>query len=64
MREVQKMALPVVVDEKGELVALIFYNKNRDRIIYTVQRASEDEIIELLESNNKSNGKEGTGEEQ
>jgi hypothetical protein len=49
MKKVEKMALPVVV-ENDEPKAVIFYNKNRDRIIYILEKAGEDELIELLEN--------------
>jgi hypothetical protein len=49
MNKVEKMALPVVV-ENDEPVAIVFYNKNRDRIIYILEKAGEDDLISLLEN--------------
>ena len=48
-KEVEKMALPVISDN-GEPIAIIFFNKNRDRIIYMLQKADEEEIVGLIES--------------
>lgn len=52
MKKVEKMALPVVV-ENDEPKAVIFYNKNRDRIIYILEKAGEDDLIALLENHDK-----------
>ncbi len=48
MQTVQKQALPVVISDKGEPVALIYFTQSRDRIIYTMQPATEEELITLL----------------
>lgn len=48
MKKVEKQAVPVVLVD-GEPVAIIFYNKNRDRVIYMLSKAGEDEIINLIE---------------
>lgn len=45
--------MPVIM-EGNEPVAIVFHNKNRDRVIYTVSKAGEDEIINLFESNETS----------
>lgn len=49
----EKQSIPIFIDEEGEPKAFIFYNKNRDRIIYTVTKAGEDELIEILECKEK-----------
>jgi len=46
---IEKQALPIILDEQGEPIALLFFNKSRDRIIYTLKKADEDEIIELFQ---------------
>lgn len=48
-RKVEKQCIPVVLDEQGEPIAIIFYNKHRDRVIFTTKSADEDEIIDLIE---------------
>jgi hypothetical protein len=44
----EKVGLTVFKDEKDEPKAIIYFNKNRDRIIYTLQKADDDQIIELI----------------
>lgn len=47
--KVEKQALPVIIDTNtGEPIALIFFSPQRERIIYTLKKADEDEIVELL----------------
>jgi len=46
---IERQALPVLMDAKGEPIAIIFFNKSRDRIIYTLTKADEDAIIELFQ---------------
>jgi hypothetical protein len=48
MRKVEKQVIPVVI-ENDEPIAIVFYNKNRDRIIYMLEKANEDDIINLIE---------------
>jgi hypothetical protein len=52
MKKVEKQAVPVVV-ENDEPVAIVYYNKNRERIIYILTKADEDEIINLIEDKQK-----------
>lgn len=47
--KIQKQNLPVFIDENDEPRALIYFNKNRERIIYNITKAGEDELIELYE---------------
>jgi hypothetical protein len=64
MTTIQKQSIPVVMDEKGDPVAIVFYNTNRDRIVYVVEKAGEDDLIELLgnkKHEQKNNDDEGTG---
>lgn len=47
-QNVQKVCVPVVLDEKGNPIAIVFLNSNRDRVIYMCEKADEDQIVELL----------------
>lgn len=49
MRIVEKQVNPVVIED-DEPIAIVHYNKNRDRIIYMLEKAGEDDIIKLLEN--------------
>jgi hypothetical protein len=53
MKKVEKQSIPVVI-ENEEPIAIVFYNKNRDRIIYMLEKAGEDDIIDLLETKNEN----------
>jgi hypothetical protein len=48
-QKVTKSSLPLVLDEKGEPIAVVVFNENRDRVIYLLEKAGEDDIIKLLE---------------
>ena len=48
MQQVQKQAIPVVINSNNEPIAIIYFNRNRERIIYLLEKAGEDEIISLL----------------
>lgn len=49
MHTIEKQALPVIIDHAtGEPVALIFFNKNRERVIYNLVKSDEDGIIEIF----------------
>lgn len=50
-KKVEKQSIPVVIDN-DEPIAIIFYNKNRDRIIYRLEKADEESIIDLIEDKN------------
>ncbi len=52
MRKVEKQVTPVVIDD-DEPKAIIFWNKNRDRVIYMTVKASEEEMMELIENPEK-----------
>ena len=54
---IERQALPVLMDAKGEPIAIIFFNKNRERIIYTLTKADEDAIIELFQKQTADSGK-------
>jgi len=47
--KIERQALPVLMDATGEPLAIIFFNKSRDRIIYTLTKADEDAIVELFQ---------------
>lgn len=44
MAQVEKCALPVFLNEEGQPIGLIFFSKNRERVIYQVKKANEDQI--------------------
>lgn len=46
----EKQSLTVFLDEEENPRAILFYNKNRDRILYTTVKADEEQIVELLEN--------------
>jgi hypothetical protein len=48
MKHVEKQSIPVVIED-DQPIAIVFFNKNRDRIIYILEKANEDEIIGLIE---------------
>lgn len=56
MNEVTKQCLPVVCNDKGEPIAVVYLNIHRDRVIYMLKSASEDEICALLGAKQESNG--------
>jgi len=47
-----KQGIPVIFNDKGEPVAVIFFSQNRDRIIYMIEKADEEEIISLINTKN------------
>jgi phosphoribosylformylglycinamidine (FGAM) synthase-like enzyme len=49
---IQKSSIPVIYDENGKALAIILFNENRDRVIYMIEKADEDEIIALFERQN------------
>lgn len=51
-QKIEKQSIPVFLDEDGEPTAIIFYTKNRERVIFLVKKADEDEIIALFEGKN------------
>ena len=46
---IQKSSVPFIYDETGKALAIILFNENRDRVIYMIEKADEDEIIALFE---------------
>lgn len=48
MQTVQKQALPVVIDNNNEPIAIVYFTSTRERVIYMLQKADEEEIIRLL----------------
>lgn len=45
---VQKQAVPVVIDSNNEPVAIVYFTQSRERVIYMLQKADEEEIVQLL----------------
>jgi len=48
MQTVQKQALPVVINDQGDPIALVYFSQQRERIVYILQKADEEQIISLL----------------
>lgn len=45
----EKQQHPIVFDERGNPVAIVFFDlRSRDRIIYTLQKADDDTITNLI----------------
>lgn len=53
----EKQGLPVIMDNNGNPIAVIFFNQSRDRIIYMLNKASEDDIMSLLTMDRAGNSK-------
>jgi len=49
MQQVQKQGLNVVLNPLNEPIALVYRSKDGEWIIYTMQKATQEEIIILLE---------------
>lgn len=49
MQTVQKQVTPVVIDGNNEPVAIVYFTQTRERVIYMLQKADENDIISLLE---------------
>ena len=50
--KVETQKLPVYFDDNGEPIAILFYKANRDRVLYVVKPADEEEHIALFERKN------------
>ena len=48
MIKVEKQSIPIFFNNEGEPIAALVNNK-RQRIIYTLREADEDEIVNLIE---------------
>jgi hypothetical protein len=59
MPTVEKQALPVIIDEKGEPIAVIIFSPSRERLIYMLHKADEEEIISLLSPLSSSRAQAG-----
>lgn len=55
MPKIEKLGVPVIVNDKNEPIALIYFSQDRERIIYLLKKADEDEIINLFNLNNDKN---------
>ena len=51
--EAQKQGLTVFIDTNGEPKAVIYRSKSGEWLIYTLVKAGEDEITELVVSKDK-----------
>lgn len=57
---IEKQAIPVLLDTKtGEPTAVIFFNQSRERIIYMLHKADEDELVSLFVTESKLNTSTG-----
>lgn len=45
---IEKQAIPVIKDKDNEPVAIVYFSQDRERIIYILHKADEDEIVQLL----------------
>jgi len=46
---IEKQALPVFIDSNTqEPIAILYFNKNRERIVYNLIKSDEESIIELF----------------
>jgi len=52
MDKIEKQNLPVFFNDSGEPVAALMYLKSQ-KVIYTLSRATEEEIINLYEKKDK-----------
>lgn len=50
----EQMKIPVILNDKGEPIGIIFYSQSRERIIYLCKKPDEAELIELLECKDKN----------
>lgn len=50
MNTSQKQSVTVFLDASNEPVGLIYFSKDRERIIYSMQKADEEEIVNMFES--------------
>lgn len=57
---IEKQGVPVIIDPNTkEPVALIYFSKDRERIIYLLSKATEEDIIELLTGTNPQSYEDG-----
>lgn len=50
--KLEKQHIPVFVNDNGEAIGILFFNKNRERVIYIATEADEEEIISLINDHN------------
>lgn len=63
MNKIEKQALPVFFDDYGKPTAILIFIKGQ-RVIYMLQAAGEDEIINLYEKKETKVKKSGDKEEE
>ncbi len=54
MQTVQKQAVPVIIDPNNEPMAIVYFTQARERVIYMLQKADEEEIIQLLDQSKQA----------
>lgn len=59
MNTISKAHVSMFLDDKDEPCGLIYFNKNKERVIYLVAKADEEEIITLFEGKNCTSKKQG-----
>lgn len=50
-KKVEKVSVSLFISDENEPIAMVYFNKNRERVIYTITKADETEIIALFENN-------------
>ncbi len=53
MKTIEKASIPLFLNDTNEPAGLIYYNKNKERVIYIVHKTSEEEIINLFNNNDR-----------
>lgn len=52
MNTITKASVSIFLDDQQEPCGLIYFNKNRERVIYIVEKADEEQIVSLFEGKN------------
>lgn len=52
MNTIQKANISLFIDDQNEPIGMIYFNKNRERVIYMIDKADEDQITGLFEGKN------------
>lgn len=58
MNTITKAHISIFLDDQNEPCGLIYFNKNRERVIYLVDKADEEQIVGLFEGKNCTSKKQ------
>lgn len=47
--KIEKAHLQTILDDSGELIAVLFFNKNREHVFYMANKANEEDVVGLYE---------------